>query len=381
MTANRIGLNAVFLQPRMGGLETFVRRLVPSLLGLRPELRLSLFANAEGAQTLREEPWSDVVDVVTHPLLGRRRLRALSELTLLGTLADRRGIDLLHSVAMVGPLRLKAAHVVTVGDLIWWHDPASTGRLTAQLWRAIVPRVARRATRIQTFSEATAADLVDTIGIERARIDVIPPGYGAEPSPERTPGPELRDRLDLGRGRVVLTVSAKRTHKNLMRLVRAFVRVREQAPDAMLVMPGNPTPHEQELAQEALELGIADAIRFPPYVDARDLEGLYGLASVVAFPSLREGFGLPVLEAMRRGVPVACADASSLPEVGGDAVRYFDPYDEGQIASALVELLDNGDLTERLVAAGRKRAATFTWEATAGATLDSYDRAWAEAAR
>ena len=364
----------------MGGLETFVRRLVPALVQLRPEARVSVFANADGARSLREQ-WGGAVEVVTHPLLGVRHLRAVSELTLLGAIADRRGLDLLHSVAMVGPLRLKAAHVVTVGDLIWWHDPASTGRPTAILWRTIVPHVVRRATRLQTFSEATANDLVDQLGVPRPSIDVVAPGYGTEPTAEPTPEAALRERLGLGHGRVVLTVSAKRTHKNLLRLVRAFAAVRERAPDAVLVMPGNPTAHERQLASEAAALGVADAVRFPPYVDAADLEGLYKLASCFVFPSLREGFGLPILEAMRRGVPVATARASSLPEVGGDAVRYFDPEDERGLATAIVELLEDSALALRLVAAGRKRAAEFTWEATAQATLESYDRAVAEAAR
>jgi glycosyltransferase involved in cell wall biosynthesis len=380
LTALRIGLNAVFLQPRMGGLETLVRRLVPALVQLRPEARISVFANADGARSLRDE-WGRDVEVVTHPLLGVRHLRAISELTLLGALADRRGLDLLHSVAMIGPLRLKAAHVVTVGDLIWWHDPDSTGRPTAVLWRTIVPQVVRRATRLQTFSEATANDLVDQLGVPRRRIDVVAPGYGTEPTAEPTPEAALRERLGLGQGRVVLTVSAKRTHKNLLRLVRAFAAVRERAADAVLVMPGNPTAHERELVLEAAALGVADAVRFPPYVDAADLEGLYKLASCFVFPSLREGFGLPILEAMRRGVPVATARASSLPEVGGDAVRLFDPEDERELATAIVELLEDKELAMRLVAAGRKRAAEFTWEATAQATLESYDRALAEAAR
>jgi glycosyltransferase involved in cell wall biosynthesis len=377
VTAQRIGLNAVFLQPRMGGLETFVRRLVPALIELRPEARFVVFANAGGARSLKEE-WGGAVEVVTHALLGRRYVRAISELTLLAALADRRGLDLLHSVAMVGPLRLKAAHVVTVGDLIWWHDAASTGRPTAALWRTVVPRVARRATRLQTFSEATAQDLVEHLGIPRTRIDIVAPGYGTEPSAEPTPEAVLRERLGLGAGRVVLTVSAKRTHKNLMRLVRAFAAVRDRASDAVLVMPGNPTEHERELAAEAASLGIADSVHFPPYVDAAELEGLYGLATCVVYPSLREGFGLPILEAMRRDVPVVAARASSLPEVGGDAVRYFDPEDERGLADVIVELLEDPGLALRLVAAGRERAAEFTWEATARATLQSYDRAVAE---
>ncbi len=140
-------------------------------------------------------------------------------------------------------------------------------------------------------------------------------------------------------------------------------------------LPGNPTRHEEELRREAAALGLAEAVRFVEYVGAEDLEGLYALASAFVFPSLHEGFGLPVLESMRRGVPVACSSASSLPEVGGDAVRYFDPLDVVDMAAALVELLTDRGLALRLVEAGTARAATFTWERTAELTLEAYERA------
>lgn len=187
----------------------------------------------------------------------------------------------------------------------------------------------------------------------------------------------MRSRLGLGAGPVVLTVAAKRVHKNLERLVRSMVDVTHRWPDAMLVMPGNPTPHEQDLRELARELGIAANVIFPPYVDAADLEGLYALAGCFVFASTNEGFGIPILEAMRRGVPVACSRASALPEVAGDAACYFDPYDVQDIARALNELLADTDLAARMIERGHERQATFTWEATARGTLESYARAWA----
>jgi glycosyltransferase involved in cell wall biosynthesis len=375
MTLSRVGLNAVFLRPRMGGLETYVRRLVPELVRLRPEIRFVLFLGRRGHEALAGEPWLGEVEVVTHPLLGRPGLTAVSELTLLAVLADRQGLEVLHSVPMTGPLRLRAAHVVLVGDLIWFHDRETVPRLTGAFWRTVVPRVVRRADRVLTFSEATRDDLVTSLDVSAERIDVAALGYGADESVEPTPEPELRKRLRLGEGRVVFTVSAKRTHKNLIRLLRAFARTREAIPDVVLVLPGNPTPHEEELKREAASLALTDAVRFVEYVDAADLEGLYALASVFVFPSLREGFGLPILEAMRRGAPVACSNVSSLPEVGGDAVRYFDPLDTDDMAAALVELLTDRELALRLVEAGSRRAGTFTWERTAELTLESYERA------
>jgi glycosyltransferase involved in cell wall biosynthesis len=150
-------------------------------------------------------------------------------------------------------------------------------------------------------------------------------------------------------------------------------------PDAVLVMPGNPTPHEHDLRRLADRLGIAANVVFPPYVDAADLEGLYALAGCFVFASTNEGFGIPILEAMRRGVPVACSRASALPEVAGDAACYFDPYEVEDIARALIELLGDSELAARMVALGHERQAKFTWEATARGTLETYASAWAQA--
>ena len=125
------------------------------------------------------------------------------------------------------------------------------------------------------------------------------------------------------------------------------------------------------------ELGISDDLRIPGWTSDEDLEGLYALAVACVFPSLYEGFGLPVLEAMRRRVPVACSDRSSLPEVAGDAALTFDPEDVGAITAELERLLGDEQLGERLAAAGAGQAARFTWQATAEGTLASYRRALA----
>ena len=117
------------------------------------------------------------------------------------------------------------------------------------------------------------------------------------------------------------------------------------------------------------------------WLSANDLEGLYHAATCFVFPSLQEGFGLPVLEAMRRGTPVACSDTSSMPEVGGEAVLYFDPLDTASIAAALTRLLSDPDLRKRLTEAGIERQRMFTWRATAEATFESYSRAYAESPR
>jgi glycosyltransferase involved in cell wall biosynthesis len=173
---------------------------------------------------------------------------------------------------------------------------------------------------------------------------------------------------------VVLSLSAKRPHKNLLALIGAFALIpAERRP--LLVLPGYPTAHEAELRERALTLGLLDDLRFLGWLSAEELEGLWSLATAFVYPSLYEGFGLPVLEAMARGVPVACSNASSLPEVAGDAALMFDPRDETAIATAVEQLLSDRAAAERLRARGLERAREFTWERTARMTLDSYARA------
>ena len=149
--------------------------------------------------------------------------------------------------------------------------------------------------------------------------------------------------------------------------------------DHLLVIPGYTTSYEGELRARIAALGLQQRVRLLPWVDDADREGLYDLASAFVFPSLYEGFGLPVLEAMARGVPVACSNAASLPEVAGDAALLFDPRDTRAITVAIERILNDPTEAERLRAAGHKQAARFSWQATATGTLAAYERALAPA--
>ena len=196
----------------------------------------------------------------------------------------------------------------------------------------------------------------------------------ALPTTDQVPDEELRRRLGLGNEPIVLTVSAKRPHKNLERLFEAFLGIATEG-QPTLVVPGYPTFHEPALRARAEALGAGSRIRFTGWLEDDLLDGLYRAASCFVFPSLAEGFGLPVLDALVRGTPTACSNASSLPEVAGDAVLYFDPMDVGEMTRAIERLLADAALRERLRRAGPERARMFTWERTAQATLASYDRA------
>jgi glycosyltransferase involved in cell wall biosynthesis len=373
----RIGLNAVFLEPPMGGLETYVRAIVPELVRLAPGTRFRVYCSPHGRAQLAREPWSGEVELVTHASFGVRGLKAVAEMTVLGVIAGRQ-VDLLHSVAFTAPLRTRAVNVVMLPDVIWIVAPDQDHAATMRLWRLIVPPIARRADRLIAISESGAKEIVQHLGVSRERVDVVPLGPGVRPEVTPTPEAELREHLGLGEGRIVLAVSAKKVHKNLRRLVEAMAIVAAREPTAMLVLPGEPTEHEHELRSLAADRGILANVTFPSYVEAADLEGLYAAASCFVLASVNEGFGLPVLEAMRRGVPVACSNVSAMPEVAGDAARYFDPLNTDDIAAAVLDLLEDASLAARLVAAGRERARGFSWSATAELTLESYERAWSE---
>ena len=369
----RIGINAVFLMPGMGGLDTYVQELLPELLRLAPDVRFSIFSTPVGERHLRRLDWAGEVQFVTHPLLGPRGLKAVSELTVLGALASRR-VDLLHSVAFTAPLRTRAVNVVMIPDVTWIlerHPDASM-----RLWRLIVPTVARRADRVIAISNAGAEHIERYLRVPRERIDVTLLGYAPQNSVAPLPETQLRERLSLADGTIVLAVATRRPHKNLMRLIAAMPAVLDARPEAILVLCGNPTAHDADLHAEAERLGLGDRVDFLSFVEADVLEGLYAAAGCFVMASLNEGFGLPVLEAMGRGVPVACSNVSALPEVAGDAARYFDPYDVSDIGRVIVEILSDAALSEQLIDAGRRQAAGLTWQRTAERTLESYERAW-----
>jgi glycosyltransferase involved in cell wall biosynthesis len=195
------------------------------------------------------------------------------------------------------------------------------------------------------------------------------PGGGSQPMPELA----LRERLGAGERPIVLSASAKLPHKNLTRLIEALALL--PAPRPLLVLPGYPTSHEAQLAARAADLGVAGDVRLLGWVSDKELEGLYAAAAAFVFPSLYEGFGLPVLEAMARGVPVACSDRGALAEVSGDAALHFDPEVTASIAGAIRTLLNDQALAQRHRDLGRLRAARFSWRAAAEGTLASYERA------
>jgi glycosyltransferase involved in cell wall biosynthesis len=372
----RVGLNLLFMGERAGGAGRYATELAGALLEAEPDTEVHVFVARDAPAALREQPWAQGVRWVTLPLsLQGSRLQLPANFAALPALALARGLDVLHSPANTGPVRTpRVASVVSLLDLIWLHRPEEwepSERVRRQM-RALATHCVRHADRLFAISRAAAEDFVSTLGVERARIEVTPLGVRDPGSGPATPEAELRARLQLGDARVLLCVAQRRPYKNLHSLVRATAELEE---DVVLVLPGSPTAYEAQLRALARELGVEERVRLPDWMSEEDLDGLYALAQAFVLPSLIEGFGIPVLEAMARGVPVACANVSALPEVAGDAALSFDPERQDEVTAATRRLLDDRALAAELAKRGRERVARFSWRATGEASLAGYRRA------
>jgi glycosyltransferase involved in cell wall biosynthesis len=269
-------------------------------------------------------------------------------------------VDLVHATGHVAAAA-KAPLVASVYDLSFLHDPSHfTGRGVSVFTR-FLDVIRAEAAMVICPSEATRADCLET-GIDAARLRVVPLGTAARPA-----GPidieRVRARYDLTRP-YVLFVGTIEPRKNVARLLEAFGRLGDVDADLVLVGPEG----------WSTELPPTRARRLG-FVPGADLDGLYAGAAVVAYPSLREGFGLPVLDAMAQGAAVVTSATTSTAEVAGDTGVLVDPLDVDAIAGAMQRLLDDPDLAARLGAAARERASSFTWERTADAVVAAYEDA------
>jgi glycosyltransferase involved in cell wall biosynthesis len=283
-------------------------------------------------------------------------------------------VDIVHSLASTAPAWGSFRRVVTIHDVIYRIHPEAHAGWRSLALRALVPLAARRSDRVIVPSKSTRDDLVRLLKVPEEKIVLVPNGLGTPPTARWDSEEELRRRYNLGTRPFVLTVSLKRPNKNLLRLLEAIALVPSES-RPILVLAGHRTPYEDELRARAAQLGLAGDTRFLGWVPGEELEGLYRSSSCFVFPSLYEGFGLPVLEAMARGVPVACSDRGALVEVAGQAALTFDPEQPRAIAAAIERLLADPVERERLSRAGRENAARFTWAECARRTLETYESA------
>jgi glycosyltransferase involved in cell wall biosynthesis len=352
------------------------------MMTVEPSIRLVAFVTADAPDSTFRAPWAGEVEWVRFSFAPSRPgpLPALVSMAAqwgaLPVLAARRRLDVVHGLANIVPLWApRVSTVVTLLDLIWIRHPTTMPLRGTAGMRLAAPTSARAADRVIAISEAARQDFVTTLGLEPSKIDVTHLGVRLDDTVVPTPAAELRRRLELGDGPLILYVGQVRRHKNPDGLIAALAAQPHR--DAHLVFAGQRSEVEDHLRARASELGISERVHFTGWVSDEDLEGLYRAAACFVLPSFEEGFGLPVLEAMARRVPVACSDIASLSEVAGDAAELFDPHDPTDIARALEAVLGDSALRAELVEQGSRRAQRFSWEATARETLGTYRRAMA----
>ena len=275
------------------------------------------------------------------------------------------------------PLR-RVPTVLTVHDLIFWLFPEHHKRLNFWYLNATMPLYCRRAGAIITVSEATKRDLVRLYGVPEARITVVHEAAASHFTPPTQQHiARVRDRYCLPE-RYMLRVGTIEPRKNLERLLEALLQLQRIEPCARLVIVGSKGWLTEGFFRRLQALGLEKSVQLTGRVPDADLPAVYGAAMLLVEPSLYEGFGLPLLEAMACGTPVVCSNTSSLPEVGGDAARYFDPHDSQAIAAAVHEVWRNDDLRDAMRQVGLTRAARFSWERAATETTAVYQRVMAK---
>jgi len=353
----RVALDATYsLGPQPSGVAAYSAHLIGALAGAFPDERFLLCYRANRfLSALSEAP--------PGPNCSRHLLEGFT-----AWLLDRRA-DLFHGLNQKLPRRRFRRAVTTFHDLFVFTGEYSTPEFRKR-FMGLAREAAERSDHLIAVSRFTAEQASLLLGFPKERISVVP--HGVTPVPE-IPEEEIdrfRHEEDL-EDPFLLHVGAIQTRKNVSRLVKAFEGLRTHC---LLVLAGS-AGYGAERIFETIEGSPArDRIRVYGYVDPGFLAFLYRSALMLVFPSLGEGFGLPVLEAMSAGLPVITSRTSALPEVAGEAALFVDPEETGEIRSAIERLLDDAELYGRLRDAGRERAAQFSWLKTAHQTLQVYRR-------
>jgi glycosyltransferase involved in cell wall biosynthesis len=380
----KIGLDArTLMMPRPRGTGRNLLDAYRVLPTLRPDWTFVLYHQRAVPDDVPAPPWD-------HPNVQLRkidmpgdRLDAWFQLRL-PFAARQDQLDLLHCPANAAPRWAPVPLVTTIHDLVPIVLDGELPAAETRRFRLGVERGIRHSVRLITPSEATRQELHAHFGVPEARVGVVP--WAADTAILATQGTglseqrraELRSAYDLGQ-RWLVTFAGSTPRKNARAVLNAFARVpNDIRRDVRVVLIGaEPAAYRADLEQSAQTHGIADACRVLGFVPYADLPDLVRSASGMLIPSKCEGFGLPVLDAFATGVPVLASNVSSLPEVGGDAVLYCDPYDPRDIAVGITRLLDP-ETARGLIERGRARVTEFTWERTATALGDVYAQCGAE---
>jgi glycosyltransferase involved in cell wall biosynthesis len=354
----RIGINALYLIPGgVGGTEIYLRQLLAALASIDRDNEYFIFTNLETGQDL--VPAQANFHWKPQSVRARfRPARILWEQTILPVEAARHRLDVLLNPGFTAPVLAPCASVTVFHDLQHKRHPEHFRWFDLPFWKLLLWASAHRSRRLIAVSEATRLDLIRVYRLPPERISVIHHGVD-------------RDFFALDRThteRFVLCVSTLHPHKNLDRLIRAYSRGKHPW---RLVITGMRGFFADALDALIAELGVQDSVRLTGWISRDELLQLYAGAHAFVYPSTFEGFGMPILEAMAAGIPLACSDIPPLREVAADAALFFDPLNEDAIADALHRIATDEALREQLAQAGPERAQKFSWEKAAQETLDA----------
>lgn len=365
----KLALNLIQLLPNAsGGIETYSRELLPLLLDRLPDWDVTIFVNREGEQ---EYPhWDDRCEWRGLNLSWHDRFKRLHyESTVLPVILRREGFDLLHNLVNTACLAPGCPQITTMFDATPQLFPPPGESFPSKVFRKLLARAARRSDAVLTISESAKSDLIHAYGLRDELIEVVPLAARARSI--------LLDRAEVlaefglpADSEYFLTPAARRPNKNIERLLRGFALT--SAHRTLLLLPGADAGEDSQLTGLIEQLGLSERVKLLGWITDQQLDSLYASALGLVFPSLAEGFGLPILEAMACACPVATSNLSSMPEVAGENALYFDPRSISEITRAIDHLSDDGELRERLSAAGPARAAMFSWNRVADETVGAY---------
>lgn len=364
------------------GTENYAFHLLGELLKLQNNHRFRIYLRlTEGIEEVAflNHVRSNLPQMENYELCVIRNKRMWTQWGLAWELR-RRPVDILfvpaHTLPILMPSRIKS--VVTIHDLGYEYLP-QYHEFPHKLWLTYFTEYAcHHASRVIAVSEATKEDIINKFGVAQSKVQVVYEGFdedkGIVPSDSRFN--EVLAKFGLSRGQYFIFVGTIQPRKNLKRLIRAFGEILKKYPEAVLVLAGKKGWMSEDIYSLAEELGISANVKFLGYVSEEEQRALYSGSVAMTFPSLFEGFGLPIIEAQALGVPVLTSQKIPMTEVGGEACEYVDPENEMEIAKGMLRLWEEADRRKYLTEKGLINVGRFSWKTAAQETIAVLEEAY-----